>query len=156
MTANELRGADGLGQVIVHAGLEAALAVLLHRVCGQRDDRQVSSRGLLAASQGFDHLESVQFGHLDVEEHQVEGAVVQGFEGLAPIARDDDVVTSAAQEVVDELLVEVIVLGQQDAQPGRGCGRFGGDRGAAHPRRRAEPCRRSPPRSEPAVRAPGR
>ena len=79
--------------------------------------------------QFFDHLEPVEFGHLDVEEHQVEGALVQGLEGLATIACDDDLVASAAQEMVDELLVEDIVLGQQDAQPGRRCGRIGGSGG---------------------------
>ena len=41
----ELRGAEGLGQEIVHAGREAALAIFLHRVCRQGDDGQVSPRG---------------------------------------------------------------------------------------------------------------
>ena len=59
MTAKSSAARDRLGQVVVHAGLQAALAITLRRAGGQRDDRQVPARGLFPPPQGLDHLEPV-------------------------------------------------------------------------------------------------
>ena len=56
-------------------------------------------------------MKAVQFRHVDVQEQQVEAVPLQGVQGLAAVAGDPEVVPLAAQEVLDEQLVERVVLG---------------------------------------------
>ena len=101
---------------------------------------------LLPLANDSDHLEAVQFGHVDVQEQQVEGALFgqgRGPRGRRVASRR---CAPPAQEVIDELLVELVVLGHQDAQRRRGRDRFGGD-GAGPPRRRAGRAAASPRRA---------
>ena len=63
---------DRLREVAVHAGLQAALAVALHRVRGQRDDRHVRAGRALALADGRRGLEAAHDRHLHVHDDDVE------------------------------------------------------------------------------------
>ena len=65
-------GADRLGDVAVEAGGQAALAVPLHGVGGQGDDREVRPRAPLGLPDRGGRLEAVHLGHLHVHQDQVE------------------------------------------------------------------------------------
>ena len=73
----QLLGADRLGDIGVHAGLQAAFAVAFHGVRGDRHDGDVVPGLLLAGADGGRGIVAVQLGHLDVHQDQIE---VFGFE----------------------------------------------------------------------------
>ena len=68
----QVSSVERLGEVVVHARLQAPLAVLIPRARGQGDDGQVASRRSLALPDCPDDLEAVQLRHVNVEEQQVE------------------------------------------------------------------------------------
>src|SRR6187399_882730 len=78
--------AERLGEVGVHARLEAALAVADHGVRGDGDDRRMrpTLRVLEGADRG-DRLEAVHLRHLDVHQHEIEAAALEGVDGLAAV-----------------------------------------------------------------------
>ena len=62
-------------------------------------------------------LEPVELGHLHVHEHEVEGSLLQGGDGLAAVGRDHGGVPRLLEHAHRHLLVDRIVLRQQHAQP---------------------------------------
>jgi len=58
---------DRLGEEVVHAGREAALAILFPGARGRGDDGQVAPRRPFSLAQRLSDLEAVQFRHVDVE-----------------------------------------------------------------------------------------
>ncbi len=82
----KLSRVDRLGQVVVHAGREALLAVARHRVRRHRDDAHVAAvlRSLARMTAGG--LEPAHAGHLQVHEDEVEGLARQRLERLLPVS----------------------------------------------------------------------
>ena len=76
---------DRLREVVVHAGLEAQLALALHRVRRHRDDVRPRSRPPLVDAPG--RLEPVHLRHLDVHEHRVVGLALERLQRLDPVGR---------------------------------------------------------------------
>ena len=73
---DQLVDVDWLRQIAVHAGFQAALAIALHGVSGQRDERQRA--GAASASPLADRLrrlEPAHLRHLQVHQHDVERRV---------------------------------------------------------------------------------
>ena len=87
MAAKQLRGPDRLGQEIVHAGRQAALAVFFPRPCRQGDDGQMSPRGPLPLPDRPDDLEAVQLRHVHVQEQQVEAPFFRQGQRLPAVGR---------------------------------------------------------------------
>jgi hypothetical protein len=80
---------DGLGDVVGGAGLEALLAVALHRLGGQGDDREVGEARVLADLAGG--LVAVHLGHHDVHQDDVDVRVLaEGLDALAAVLGVDD------------------------------------------------------------------
>ena len=107
--------ADGLAEVAVHAGLEAILAIGIHRVGGHGDDPGTpgAGEGFADAARG---LEAVQFGHLDVHEDDVVLLAFEGLEDLGAVLDDVGTVPHLAEDAGGDLLVDDVVLGEQDAE----------------------------------------
>src|SRR3546814_873137 len=80
-------GVDGFGDVVVHAGGEAAVAVLFGGAGGHGDDGGVVDVAFEAADLGGG-LEAVHAGHLDVHEDGVEAGAAHGGEGGAAVVGD--------------------------------------------------------------------
>ncbi len=97
--------------MVVHAGLEAAAPVGLHRVRGHRDDGQArvprigaqAARGRLA----------VHHGHLHVHEHHVVLGVRHAVQRRLPVGRHVHDEAGAAQQLHGHELVQFVVLHQQ-------------------------------------------
>src|SRR5258708_2864382 len=81
----QLRGPNGLDLEIVHAGRQAALAILLPRTRGQGDDGQMSPHGPLPLPNRLYDLEAVQFRHMHVQQQQVESALSRQGQRLAAV-----------------------------------------------------------------------
>ena len=68
----KLGGVDGFGDVVVHAGLQTALAIPFHGVGRYCDDRDMCVRMSLFLPDQLRRLETVHFGHLHIHEHHVQ------------------------------------------------------------------------------------
>ena len=109
----ELLGADRLRHVVVHAGLEAGLAILGQRVRRHRDDvRPTLLRPILANPAGG--IEAVEMRHLDVHEHDVVRPAFERLDRLEPVRRDVGAVAEPLQQAERHLLVHRVVFGEQD------------------------------------------
>ena len=75
----EALGAERLQQVIHRVGVESAHGVLVVR---RHEDHR---RGVGPRLDQLQHLEAVQFGHLDVEKHQVRRGLGDGLHRLEPV-----------------------------------------------------------------------
>ena len=131
----QVGGPDRLGQEVVHAGRQAPLAVFLPRARRQGDDGQMAPRGPLPLPDRLDDLEAVQLRHVDVQEQQVEGALFRQGQRLPAVARQPHAVAPPGEQLLQELRVELVVLGHQDVQRRRGRDRrrSGSRAGAARP-----------------------
>src|SRR5687767_1133929 len=78
---DERGGFDGLGDVVVEAGLEGALSVFGSCEGGEGDGREVADAGTPGAK-GADEIVAVASGHADVAGGQVGGGRGQGFGGF--------------------------------------------------------------------------
>ena len=80
-------GVDGLGDVVVHAQGQATVPLFHHGVGGHGQDRQVAEPGLQAQAAGG--FVTVHDGHLQIHEHQVEGAIAQPGQGFLAVAGEN-------------------------------------------------------------------
>ena len=71
---DQVRGMYGLGQVAVHAGLQAALPVALHGVGGHGDDRGMGHACRFPFADHGGGLEAAHHRHLHVHQDDVEAA----------------------------------------------------------------------------------
>ena len=103
---------DRFGQVLADARFEAALAVLLHGVGGQHNDRNL----LRCPSANFAHgVESVHARHLEIGQDDRIAARCFEREAHQIIAVGDDVATHPGriEDFPDQILVALVVLGDQ-------------------------------------------
>ena len=115
---------DRLGQVIVHAGAKAALAVAGHGIRGHCDDVHVThyavlglrQLGIANATRGF---EAVHSGHLAVHQDHVVRDVLQRVESLLAVHDDVGAISELAELCQSDPLIHEIVLGQQQPRPVR-------------------------------------
>ena len=107
---------DRLGDVVVHAGVDAAFAIAAHRVGGHRDDGQFTPVRQAADRAG--RRDAVHDRHLHVHEHDV---VIVGRRLRHHVERDGAVggkfnnETGLAEQFGGDLLVQIVVLDKQDA-----------------------------------------
>ena len=110
----KLFGSEGFGQIAIRPGIEKALAILGHGVRGERDDRDVPSRGDLRAANLHRRFHAVHVRHLYVHENKVE--LIERHRVKSLSASDDvcDMMAGLSQQHRCEQGVYGVVLGQQD------------------------------------------
>ena len=121
--------ANGFGQVTVEAGRQTALAVALHGVGRQGEDRYVPFASRFAQPDRLNRFEAVHLRHLHVHENDVELTGVECIERLAAVGCDDHGMSDPLQHVDSHLLVHVMILGQQNPQAIFGSDRPRADQG---------------------------
>ena len=106
---------ERLGEVIIHARLETALAVALHGVRGHGNDWNAQAGLRLARADKTRRFEAVHAGHLRIHQHRVVG-IVAGFLKRLP-ARFHRVhrKTCFLEKNDRQFLVDQIVFGNQDS-----------------------------------------
>jgi hypothetical protein len=109
----ELVGRHRLGDVVVHAGLEALLAVALHGARGHRDDRDAAGAARLALADLARRLVAVHPRHLAVHQHGVVAAARAGRERLLAVLGELDAEAQLLEDLGRDLLVDLVVLGHQ-------------------------------------------
>ena len=148
--------AQRLGDVLVHSGGQALLAVAVHRVRGDGDDRRVAVGGLQAPDLAGRRI-AVQLGQAAVHEDRLVALAQAHLHGLPARLGEVDCVAALLEDVDRHHLVDLVVLGEQDprstvAQDFRRCRgrlarprlerrnrvttRLAGTREGAHPGRR--------------------
>ena len=125
----ELAAVDRLGDVVVHAGGQTLLRIALHGVGGHGDDRHVGPAAVQAPDRGG-RLEPVHLRHLDVHEDEIVGKIADRLDRFPAVGGDIDAVAQLGDQAGGDLLVDLIVLGHQDAQAAGGHGRL--SRGAGN------------------------
>jgi hypothetical protein len=105
---------NGLGDVIVHIGLEALVTVAALGVGGHGDNRQILEP--LVSPEGHGGFEPVHDRHLNTHEHGIIVPDAQPFDGLTAVVRHGDDRAGALQELPGKLLVDVVVFDQEDAR----------------------------------------
>ena len=132
------RGLDRLGDEVVHAGGDAAGAVLAGGGGGHGQYAQAGQARVGADVAG--RFQAVHQRHLHVHQHAVEGGLAQQVERFLAVGRQAHRRAHVFQHLQRDLLVEGVVLHQQDAgvlergNDGGGLGggqQFGG--GVLHP-----------------------
>jgi len=118
-------------EVVVHARLEAALAVGFHGVGGERDDGEARAGvGFFLGTDDGRGGEAVHFGHLQVHEHDVEFFAADVVDGLRAVLGEDGFVAEALKDGGGEATVEGVVFGDEHTEAARGqsglSGRCGG------------------------------
>ena len=108
--AHQLAQAEGLGQVVVRAQLQADDLVHLLVARGQEQDRRLVAR----AAQPAQHLEAVDARQADVEDHEVGCVVRRELEAFFAVARDGDLVALLLECVLDAPRDGVFVLDDQN------------------------------------------
>ena len=96
----------------VHARGFAFNIVILHGVCRERDDGNMSRFPFDAAnfSSGFI---AIEVRHLTIHQNQIEVARLPGIDRFSSIFHGVDFVSQSAQGMSGNLFVDRIVLGQQ-------------------------------------------
>ena len=119
-----------LGQVVVHAGVEARLAHGVHGVRGHRQDRHAPA--VLARADRTGRLVAVHDRHVAVHEDDREGLGGRGRDGLLAVLGDLDAVAALAQHLGGHHAVDGVVVDDQHRDLGRrrrglrlGLGRLG-------------------------------
>ena len=107
---------EWLGQVLVHARRQAALAIALHGVSGKRDDGNMFASLLFFFADRGRSRKTVHFRHLNVHENEVEGLIVDLSQSLMAVGRNYRFVPHGFEHMGDHLLVDCIGLSHEDAQ----------------------------------------
>ncbi|EXI88900.1 MAG: hypothetical protein AW11_02003 [Candidatus Accumulibacter regalis] len=114
---------DRLGQIIVHAGGEAAFPVTVHGVGGHRDDRlSPLASGHFGRADPARCFEPVHDRHHHVHQHDVEAFATQPINGGLAVLHQCDAVTPAFEQPDRQLLVDGVVFDEQNGQR-RSCSR---------------------------------
>ncbi len=115
----EFLGADRLGEVVVHTGGDARLAVALHGVGGHGDDPDRLGAALGRDRPGADAaggLQTVHLRHLHVHQHEVVRELLDGLHRFDAVRGDVGAVPHRFEHQERDLLVDGVVLGQQHPQ----------------------------------------
>ena len=91
----ELSEVEGFGEVVVHAGGEAAFAVAVKSVGGEGDDGGMGAR----AADGGGSFEAVHAGHLAVHKDKVVGEGEGHGDGFEAVGGDIDLAANLAEEM---------------------------------------------------------
>ncbi len=110
-------GVERLGKVVGGAELDRAGDAFDLVDRGDHDDRDRPERRVLAHP--LQHLEAVHLRHHDVEEHEVDLARAEDFEGLAAVDGHRDLVAEGAQAPRQQVAVDLHVVDDEQAA-GRG------------------------------------
>ena len=114
-SCGHLLGGERLDQVVVSAAFEAEDAVRYGTLARDQDDRQ-RPRTVVRADLTQD-LEPVQHGHVDIKQHHRKFLVLDGLDGLDPIARQRHLEVLALQRVLQQRPDGRVVIGDEDACP---------------------------------------
>jgi len=114
----ELGGAEGFGEIAIHAAGEVALAIALHGVGGDGVDGQVCAGVLLLLADGEGGFNAVHVGHLDIHEDAVEDLGFEEFEDLETTGGKGCAMASLFEQAQGELLVDEVVFGDEDVEDG--------------------------------------
>src|SRR5713226_2652757 len=99
----QVGGTDRLGLEIIHAGCEAALAILFPGARRQGNDWQMSARAELPLPNRLYDLEAVQLRHVNVQEQQVKTPLFRQRKDFPAIARQPHAVSLPDECLLQDL-----------------------------------------------------
>src|SRR5213083_812374 len=126
----ELWAREGLGQIVGRAGVEASARAALVGLRREHEDREGDRRRI--GAEGSQHVQAVELGHDEIEDHEVWRLPAHHLEGLASVRGFGEDVAVVLKRPRREATHDRVVVHDQDARPGsdRG-GRWGRGLGPA-------------------------
>lgn len=113
----EHENVDGFCQVVVHPGFDGFVPCLIEGVGREADD--AGGTGVFRALKVSDptrDLESIEAGHLDIHEHEIERVPAKFRESVRSVGCDGCVTGSLLQEDFQQLAVRFVVFSNQDIE----------------------------------------
>ena len=111
---DEFADAEGLGDVIVGAEIEAADDVFLLALCGEHED----GHGEFFRADGAADFKAVEAREHDIEDDEVRGAVEGGIEALLAVAGGADLVAEGGEVVLEGAEDGGVVFDDEDGRHG--------------------------------------
>src|SRR3954447_21484706 len=99
----QIGGTDRLGLEVIHAGGEAALAILFPGARRQRNDWQVSPGSQLPLPNCSNDLEAVQLRHVNVQEQQVKTPLFRQRKHFPAVARQPHAMSLPDESLLQDL-----------------------------------------------------
>ena len=81
----ELDGRNGFGDIVIHPGCQAALAITLGGVSRHGNNRDMAAVLFFDLTNFAGGLETIHFGHLNVHQYDIEGIRVKRFHRLLTV-----------------------------------------------------------------------
>ena len=111
----QMRWFDRLGQTFVHACLNTAYPGLVGRIRRQGDDRQMRTVGRDETIE-LRHFYPIQHRHVKIDQNNIKVIVDDHFQSHFAIVGELDMMAAAFKDLGDDLLIGLIVLGNQNGQ----------------------------------------
>ena len=110
--ADQFARAEGFGDVIISALLEAVHPVIFFAFGGQHDHRHIAD-----LAYHLQHFKAVNIGHHHIEQDQIGGGITHALEGLFPIEGFDHNKAIMFQVEPDEAHHTLFIIHHQDCAP---------------------------------------
>src|SRR5688572_30462858 len=111
-TADQLARAEGLGDVIVGAKLQATHPVILLALCSEHDHGHIA-----ALPDGLQHFEPVEVGHHYIQQNQIGSDIAQFLNGLLTVEGLRDLESIMLQVHTDETHHALLIIHHENAAP---------------------------------------
>ncbi len=112
----ELWAREGLGQIVGRAGVEARARAALVGLRREHEDREGDRRRI--GAEGSQHVQAVELGHDEIEDHEVGRLPAHHLEGLASVRGFGEDVAVVLKRPRREAAHDRVVVHDQDARPG--------------------------------------
>jgi hypothetical protein len=112
---DDFRFVDGLRNVVVHTGGDAAIAIALHGVGGHGHD-DVALSGCFTAANFGGCLIAVHHRHLTVHEDDVVSHILDHFDSFRAVGDEIDAATQTLEHAGGNDLIDGVVLDDQHAR----------------------------------------
>ena len=110
----ELVRIDGFGDVVVHACLQTLLLEAGHGVGGHGHDGCVAVRVAFQFTDPPSRFQAIQFGHLDIHQHEIEGPLPYSIHGFSSVVNYLHGVSHELKQPDGNLLVHQAIFREQD------------------------------------------
>ncbi len=106
---------DWLRQVVIHAGIQAALLIALQSMCRERNDADVLA-GAFGRANFLCRLQTIELRHLHIHENDGEVSTGDSRYGTSAVRHDGHRMTPLAEESRQDQLIHRIILGHENVE----------------------------------------
>lgn len=106
-----------LGDVVVHAGVEAAVLILAHGIGGERDDGRMPALGQLALADGARRFLAIHLRHLTIHENEIVAVPGGALAGDDTVLGNFHFAAELCQQAGREHAIDGMIFDDQHPRP---------------------------------------